>query len=439
MNNEDFLKEEEFNQLLPSLLQAKTGCFLIVPLKYETSSFNMQAIKQNCKRFILTTSDINENVKALLNQPGDASIGTCYFVNRDFLLSNICNEFTIAHNGFQVLNKGKCHTFDILDSYLYIFHTQVAFLCLGLSFDRSETLELICNPGYAKSDARFSYLKNDKYQNFSMEEFLTNFCDKLKLHKFFDGDSSYLLDAYAYTLALVPKRFKTTEAMRQITFNLHQMAPLNAPIQDNSEEDIRYVYAVKNQPTNSYRWGCCVSFQTISYVVADKEMNFEKEMYTQACDGLPVVLLALYEKYTCLRFTELISKMDNGNRKQLKALKKLMLRFRAFGTVTPANLSRWHNVKQIYAYFMEVNDIHTAIQDISNKVNILSEHQQELDRARNEAVVNIITLFGIISILGSVLSIVQILSGGNSLLWLTTALTAAILVLVMGAAIRITK
>ena len=123
----------------------------------------------------------------------------------------------------------------------------------------------------------------------------------------------------------------------------------------------------------------------------------------------------------------------------LKELKKLMLRFQAFGTVTPANLSRWHNVKQIYAYLLEVNDINTAIQDISTKVNILAEHQQENERARSETVINIITIFGIVSILASVLSIVQILSGGDILIWVATILTTIAMTLATVIAIRVRR
>lgn len=113
-----------------------------------------------------------------------------------------------------------------------------------------------------------------------------------------------------------------------------------------------------------------------------------------------------------------------------------MLKFQAFGTVTPANLSRWHNVKQIYAYLLQVNDISAAIQDISGKLNILTEHQQEIERARSETVINIITVFGIVSILASVLSIVQILSGGDLLIWASTVLTTAALILITVIAVR---
>jgi len=51
-----------------------------------------------------------------------------------------------------------------------------------------------------------------------------------------------------------------------------------------------------------------------------------------------VVLLSLYEKYACLRFTDLIAQRK---KEQAREFKGLMRNLRAFGTVTPANLSCW--------------------------------------------------------------------------------------------------
>ena len=93
-------------------------------------------------------------------------------------------------------------------------------------------------------------------------------------------------------------------------------------------------------------------------------------------------------------------------------------------------LSRWHNVKQIYANLLDVNDIPAAIQDISVKLSILTAHQEAIERARSETVINLITLFGIVSILASVLSIVQILADGDLLIWASTIFTAIMLALV---------
>ena len=102
----------------------------------------------------------------------------------------------------------------------------------------------------------------------------------------------------------------------------------------------------------------------------------------------------------------------------------------------PATLSRWHNVKQIFANLLEVNDVESAVADVSAKLDILAAHQQELERARGETVINLITLFGIVSILASVLSIVQILSDGNMLIWASTILTTGLLALATAFALR---
>ena len=404
------------------------GCFLIIPLKYERNSLKQTQLEQICKCVPVTTMDVNENVKAMLSPSDATAAGAGYVISRDILttyLPSRASQKTVRD--FVVADKDEEFTFELSDSWLYIFRTQVAFLCLSLSFDRIEALQAICNPGWAYNPAEFYWNDSmgERY-SFSVEKWLSDILLLLGINKFFDGESSYLLDSYSYIFTVVPQWFDELEQMRKPVFNLHKMMPIDAELEDEAEEDIRYVYAARNQENNAYRWGCCVTSQTISYIVADEKMDFEAQRNAQAEDGLPVVLLALYEKYTCLRFTEL-TRMKKG---KVKDLKELMLNFRAFGTVAPANLSRWHNVKQIYANLLEVNDIQTAIEDISTKLNILTAHQEAVEHARSETVINLITVFGIVSILASVLSIVQILADGDLLIWVSTILTAVMLALI---------
>ena len=377
--------------------------------------------------------DLNENIKAMLSPGDETAAGTGYIISRDALTAQmISGEDRDAVKDFRVVDKSGEFTFELSDSWLYVFRTRVAFLCLNLSFNKIETLQAICNPGWAYNPAEFFW--NDpmgESHPFSVEKWLSDFLSPLGIQKFFDGESSYLLDAYTYIFTVVPQWFENLEQMRKPVFNLHKMMPLDIESEDEAEEDIRYVYAARNQEKDAYRWGCCVTSQTISYIVADETMDFEAERSAQASDGLPVVLLALYEKYTCLRFAEL-TRMNKG---KIKELKELMLNFQAFGTVTPANLSRWHNVKQIYANLLEVNDIPAAIEDISTKLNIFTAHQEAVEHARSETIINLITIFGIVSILASVLSIVQILADGDLLIWVSTILTTIMLALVTALAI----
>lgn len=419
-----------------STTTVRYGSFLVLPLKYDGT--DLSAITQQLTRAPLRTMDLNENVKAMLSGTDSLAIGARYALPRAVLLDAMFDGEPAQD--LTVTDEEGTFAFDLADSWLYVFHTQVAFLCLGLTFPRMEALQTICNPGYAESHARYHRTDGAGVRHeFSLEKRLAEFCGRFGLRKFFDGDTSALVDSYAYTLAMRPDPFGDLEEIRRLTFGLHQMRPLDAALEDTSEADIRYVYAVKNQELGAYRWGCCVASQNTSYVVASAAMDFEAEFATQAEDGLPIVLLALYEKYTCLRFTELIARLEKTQMQQLTALKKLMLDFQAFGTVTPANLSRWHNVKQIYAYLLEVNDVTTAVQDISSKLSILSDHQQELEHSRSERVINIITVFGIVSILASVQSIIQILSDGDPLIWISTVITTIGLALVMLLAVRRTK
>lgn len=416
---------------MPDLTQNEQlhGSFLIVPLKYDSESLNQTYLEEIGTYRPITTMDLNENIKKMLDKSNDAAVGLCFDIAPDRILPFVTGaDDSHSPKSFLVSDDGNTYTFELSSSYIYVFHTQVAFLCLSISYEEMEALKAVCNPGSAYNPA-FFYWVDEKGQThlFSIETWLDDFLAPLGLKKFFDGDSSYLLDSYAYIFTVVPNRFDTIEELQKITFNLHKMMPIDSDIYDTSEDDIRYVYAVKHQAYNTYRWGCCVASQTISYVFADEAMDFEAQREAQANDGLPVVILSLYEKYTCLRFTELITAVK---KKQIRSLKNMMLRFQAFGTVTPANLSRWHNVKQIYAHLLQVNDISSAIEDISSKINILTEHQEEIERAKSETVVNIITVFGLISIMASVLSIVQILSGGNIIIWISTILTAFMMVLV---------
>ena len=412
---------------------AAYGCFLIIPLKYERDSFKQIQLEKIGRSVPVTTMDLNENIKAMLSPGDETAAGTGYIISRDALTAQmISGEDRDAVKDFRVVDKSGEFTFELSDSWLYVFRTRVAFLCLNLSFDKIETLQAICNPGWAYNPAEFFW--NDpmgESHPFSVEKWLSDFLSPLGIQKFFDGESSYLLDAYTYIFTVVPQWFENLEQMRKPVFNLHKMMPLDIESEDEAEEDIRYVYAARNQEKDAYRWGCCVTSQTISYIVADEAMDFEAERRAQASDGLPVVLLALYEKYTCLRFAEL-TRMNKG---KIKELKELMLNFQAFGTVTPANLSRWHNVKQIYANLLEVNDIPAAIEDISTKLNILTAHQEAVEHARSETIINLITIFGIVSILASVLSIVQILADGDLLIWVSTILTTIMLALVTALAI----
>lgn len=428
----------EYEKLHALWEKALFGSFLIMPLKYDGLP-KEDYILRYFEPVTLNTPDIGENVKDMINLKGSGNIGRAYSISRVLLEQEVLGE---RYERLTVRKEGVGGEFSFLEGYLYVFHTKIAFLCVGIRYDALTTLYNICNPGYADATATADataftgHRRDGSVQAFSLEKALCAFAEKCGMRKFFDGKSSAILESYVYNLALLPERFESIEIMRQATFNLHLMEDLTKPAEDESEEDLRYVYAVKDQSLGSYSWGCCVSSQTMSYVRAHPSMNLDAEMGEQAENGLPVVLIALYEKFTCLRFTELLRQSADRDKHQLDALKNMMLKFQACGTVAPANLSRWHNIKQLYADLLTVNDTFSAVADIDNKLKILAEQQQVLEQRKNDTVSGIITVFGVVSIVDSMLSIEQSLCCGQPLDWITVGGTLAALGLVITVMLR---
>jgi len=425
----------EYEMMKEYLKNAKLASFFIIPLKYDSDMLDTSWLEKNAVLSPFTTMDITESVKKTINSKDGANLITRYKISRETVINELLDGK--KSNIFYACRKGQPdfsenHRFTIHDMEIYIFHTQVAFLCVKVQYTRVSLLDTISNFGYAENNTDYYFTDSDgSILKFDFENQLKKICSHCNLDRFFENERSIFLEGYTYTTAVVGKRFKNLETMRQATFNLHLMVELENAVEDEAEEDINYVYAVKDQSQGSYRWGCCVTSQTISYIVADKDMDIDSEMTEQAENGLPVVLLALYQKFTCLRFKELISIADRKKSKRLKLLKKQLLEFQAYGTITPANISRWHNIKQTYKHVLETNEIPQAIDDISITLNLLSERQKEIETAKSDAIMGLITIFSIVSIPSSIIGLMDVLMGGNSLNIITTVISLISIVFII--------
>ena len=403
---------------------AKFASFLIIPLKYDC---DYSEVAKDLPVSSLTTMDLTENVKDMLRPDSETAIGKFCHIGADMLKAAIKSN---ADDKLFVKSEDKLHPFEFIDSFLYIFKTQIAFLCLGISYDHMDVINTLSSTGHA--DNKAIVFPENSVKPLPIEDKITAFCKDFSLYKFFSAGSLFL-ESFVGTVAVFREYFDSLDELRRTTFKIHQMLPLDSVIDDESEEDTRYVYAVKSEEKNAYRWGYCVASQKLSYAVANNDMNFEAEVHDFAADGLPLAIFMLHEKYTCLRFTQLIAKKNKS--RELSKLKRMMLEFQAFGIVSSANISRWHNIKQIYAHLLSSNDVENAVNDISTKISILTSQQDEIEAKRTDRMSNIITIFGLVSILDSVLSIFTALREGDPILWhCSTLTTSAVLVLLVIAA-----
>ena len=56
----------------------------------------MDWILQNTSPLTLTTADINENIKVMMNMEGPANIGKCYTISRQVLLREMLDGFGLS-------------------------------------------------------------------------------------------------------------------------------------------------------------------------------------------------------------------------------------------------------------------------------------------------------------------------------------------------------
>ena len=428
MNQE--VKQEtssEFEQMKASFRKAKLSAFLIVPLKYESEELNLDWLEENAVLAPIQTADVSDSVRDLMNSHGKDAVLRRYQIPQETVLKTVLGENRPAR--FYACDQDQIaytenQEFTLHDMEVYIFHTKVAFLCVKIQFKKMAVLNTITNLGYADQNILYFYedAKGKKIP-LDFEKRLMELCKKTNLQLFNTTGGSIFLEAYTYTTAVVPERFQELATVRQASFNLHLMVDPDTDAEDQSEEDIQYVYAAKDQKLHSYRWGSCITSQTISYVVARDDLNIDKEMREQSENGLPIVLMALYQKYTCLRYQTILSDTKRFTPKSIKQMKKKLLEFQAFGTIAPANISRWHNIKQTYKHLLEENDIPEAIDKMSLSLNILANQQKEIADARSNAVLGLITVFGVVSIPSSVISILDIMHGSNPINRLATIIS----------------
>ena len=108
--------------------KVKYASFLMIPLKYDEGSFDEKIIMSSFDKYEIQTLDLNENIKDRLNGRGETAVGKCYGIPREWLV----NKLGLEGESFRVKSEDGDYSLNIDDSYLYIFHTDVAFMCLQL-------------------------------------------------------------------------------------------------------------------------------------------------------------------------------------------------------------------------------------------------------------------------------------------------------------------
>lgn len=377
------------------------GMFIILPLKY-------------CK-------DANwKNITFVNDESNSSTTGKAEpFSSSDFiqLLNDKCSNknnfvrrFRLSINPHPIQLGEKI---SITDLQLFVFHRGIAFITIYLSYKNSDVNDVyeFVYPGYL----------NGSVTKKAHEDFFSDLTDKIVSRirpkmKFSISDVNFIIkEAYRLNVAALPKRFDNTNVINKITYNAHRIVALERDFEDPSEKDVGYVTGAKDVDSNDYGWGCSITSQEISYACSGTGIN----LVERAEDDLMLTLLVMYQKYSCMQLNEDIHQRytDKSSRiifnKSVQTIKREALEFIAYGTLAPSQISRWNNVCETYRLLQEMNGIKEALDEIKEKVTLLNEEQDRIDSKRQGTIGMIIAVFGLVSIIASVLQIVDYVSNGN--------------------------
>lgn len=389
----------EFDDNKVEYKDAKRGTYIIVPLKYNN--------KLNFVDFTIKDS-IEYNFKS-----DDMST----------LLIKKCKKDSGFVRRFMLDNKIKKVTFDddivfpIEEMQVFVFNNGIAFLTLLLIYNNAQTqyiYELI-NPGYVinrKDNLQKEILSCVK--GICINEYGTIF------DLYADSDELIVKESYIFNVAIVNKRFKQLETLEKTTFNVHKIIDLSKDFTDLSENDIAYTYGARDIEKCTYRWGACISSQSISYVYAvEKGNKTVSDVIATSKDDLLLTMLVLHQKNTCILLNEkiynaIIKNKYKNSLKSILKLKKEALEFRSAGTLAPSQVSRWNNVCETYRHLLIVNGVNEALTEIEQKIDLIKDENDRITSQIQNYIATVIAVFGLISIVASVLSIVDMVERGST-------------------------
>ena len=170
--------QQEMEVLRPLLDKAQYGAFLILPLKYDEFP-NMDYIRRISRQEDPDTVDLSAPVKAMLSGSDPAAVGSRHrMTGEEFVRELLGQENARRAHSFFVENESGRYGFAIHSADLYLFHTKVAFLSLGLTefsgYDSLPTGTLSSNVGalevYAHPDQPDLILVSTQWYTATKEE-----------------------------------------------------------------------------------------------------------------------------------------------------------------------------------------------------------------------------------------------------------------------------
>ncbi len=206
---------DDKDAVLENLKKALFNTHLIIPLRYENENNSFFRVTKNVensvfgfKQYLVNGTDLHEITNSLFSEDDDGHILCAYSIDEvDFLdccfNSQNCRLF-VDDKSLDENNRW----FSINKVLLYVFNNGIAFICLSFEYSSITTMRKIYDPSYVKlkQNKKCKYVIDGVSREFSFEFIIKKIIERTGLKLFFDREELIFSDAYAMSVAVIPKK-----------------------------------------------------------------------------------------------------------------------------------------------------------------------------------------------------------------------------------------
>lgn len=429
--------------------KARIGTYYIIPLRTtrdELADFSLNGcaetlLQNEWKRYLWKYDDLYQQINDIFNYVSKSgrskahnttsAIGINFQMSVETAINRICGEPNIkeeqeyyvftddSQGGREEELKFRFRCIQIV-----IMHTGVGFLVIGIESCSPLTPDLLLQAGYNQNKVQLGLVGKkevkigivDLVKSLLTGTDMTDYAGCLEKNQ----PDSILRDTTTYSVAVFPDSISrnTSEEMKtviqQLCLSLRHACAFGTDNHEDMDEGAFFNYAAPNNvgERKFIRWGIYTLFERVAQVMFQKGGSLEPiNIYggNKEDNYLPFLLIALYERYSYLFFSEMLRYKEKVTKRNGDWMEEQMLRLKAFGVILPGDMTPYHNENIFLEEQRKIYDIDQSIRLIDDKISIIKHIQEDKMTQRRQFVEKLLAVFGIVSILCDSLELLNLL------------------------------
>ena len=442
--NQPFTEEE-----LRGFRDARVGTYYIIPLRTtreELSDFNLNTcaevlLRDGWSPYPWEYDDLYQHINSIFSyipEPGHSrasnatsAIGINFQIPVETAMNQALSGLHVEENQeyFVVTEDSRSKAeenlyFRFRCMQIVMMHTGIGFLIIGIESKSPLTSDLLLRAGYNQNSSLLGFVGMPG-QTLGFVELIKSLLAGTDMTDYAgclekDQPDRILRDTTTYSVAVFRQRIyrNTSEEMKagiqQLCLNLRHARSFGTDNCEDVDEEAFFNYAALNNVSEQkfIRWGIYTLFERAAQIIFENSQDADPiNIYGENREDnyLPFLLIALYERYSYLFFSEMLRYEDKVTKKSGDWMEEQMLRLKAFGVILPGDMTPYHNENIFLEEQRKIYDIDQSIQLIDDKIGIIKHIQAEKIEKKRQLVEKLLAAFGIVSILCDSLGLLNIL------------------------------